>query len=70
MSFYGYMLQFLEEDPPRGDLARDMLKDAEVANLNGREELRDHFSRLSHGATAVMNTFYRCWAAYKKEWLA
>lgn len=70
-TFYEFMMRYLEKDSCKGDLARDMKRDAStgggVEALRTREELRQYIDRKSGGWDAVLKTFAESWRAYVKH---
>lgn len=69
-TFFGYMLQFINEDSSRGDLARDMQR---VQKMNPQEDLNaistwpemlSHL-RSNHADPAAIKTAFRCWRNYE-----
>ena len=72
-TFYRYMLQFLEEDTPRGDLARDMQYEQERSPWNTRdlneytswEKLRNYLE-FHRACDECIQTAKTCWQEYRK----
>ena len=72
VTFYTYMLQFLDEESPRGDLARDLRHEQEAApcrtcDLNGIRtwpEMETHL-RIHHACHECRRTAKRCWQDYR-----
>jgi len=73
-TFYDYMLQFLEEESPRGDLARDMHHEQErslfrTCDLNGIrtwDQMDIHLS--DHQAcSGCRETAKACWRDFQKN---
>ena len=65
VSFYRFMISnFLEDDSPAGDLARDMKADSDFPRFStGYERIRDHLER-SAACSECFDTFDECWNRY------
>lgn len=72
MNFYNYMTRnYLVEDGPKGDLARDMREDKATFPKNGVGKFRGWYKIIkdylvSQGACYnCMETFEECWSEYE-----
>lgn len=66
MTFYEWILKFVNEDSPRGDLACDVRDDKRAKQVgNTLEAWRRHLSIMS-GSPAALRAFETAWKAYKK----
>ena len=75
LSFYGYMLQFLGEDSPRGDLAKDMQYEQEKSpyktcddlnEIRTWSEMNTHL-RVHFACDDCYRTAKRCWQDYRNS---
>ena len=75
LSFYGYMLQFVGEDSPRGDLAKDMQHEQEKAPYKTIDDMNDirtwsemdcHLS-VHRACEEARRTAKRCWQDYRNS---
>lgn len=66
MTFFEYMMKYLNKDTPAGDLARDLNRDKEnFPQSNDGKEIMDYL--FSKGACSqCLDTFEKCYAQYVK----
>ena len=75
VTFYTYMLRFLNEDSPRGDLAKDMQYEQEKApyktiddlnEIQAWSEMETHL-RVHRVCDEARRTAKRCWQDYRNS---
>lgn len=66
ISFYKYMIEnFLKEDSPSGDLARDMKADRDFPRFSiNYERIRDYLERCA-ACSDCFDIFEECWNSYQ-----
>ena len=67
-SFYRYMMGFLAEDSPEGDLARDMRRSGDETDLTQIRSWDDMSSylHLQHACPECIGTAWKCWQKYSR----
>ena len=71
MSFYQYMMGYRNSNTPRGDLARDMMRDLRfhpdegVDQITSEEQFIRHLS-VRRACPECMDTARQCWVSYRK----
>lgn len=63
MSFKQFTKQFLKDDTPEGDLARDINRDLNFPTSNQYEDIKAHFENCN-AIPAVFDIFDRLWQIY------
>ena len=67
-SFYQYMMGFLPDSSPEGDLARDMRRsgdEPELSRIRSWEELLGYL-HLRQACTDCIGTARKCWENYSR----
>ena len=70
-TFFQYMMGFVGQDTPKGDLARDMKRDAEYSCFNEVEEIRTFEELICHlewniACRECIATARKCWRDYMR----
>ena len=66
LSFKQFTKQFLKDQTPEGDLARDINEDANFPTSDKYEDIIEHFKDCN-AMTAVFDTFDRLWQIYTRN---
>lgn len=72
MTFYTYMIRnFLKEDSPEGDLAKDMKRDKDTFPRNGTGKFTGNhnmirrYLEMNHACADCLDVFESCWKEYE-----
>lgn len=66
MSFKQFTKQFLKDETPEGDLARDINEDPNFPKSDQYEDIIEHFENCN-AIPAVFNIFERLWQIYTRN---
>lgn len=64
-TFRVWVRQFIEEDTPFGDLARDITDDFEFPKKNNHDTIAEYL-RFRNASLACLLTFKRAWKEYDR----
>lgn len=66
LTFKNWILQFINEDSPTGDLARDNKQDPKFPNSYSYNKIRAHLER-QNASELCMESFQDAWKQYKNR---